>query len=170
MSQKLNADPTELRASAGACDDIARTMKEPADKAVKETETARSSLTGWSVGKALGEIASSWKPALDGLHPRARTGGENLRSCADNHEWNEDRASQDFEQTHTGTATQAVPGELPTALRQPEIVHPVAPATHAPDFDPADRLLDPRTPKDTNMPTYDESIRAQPAPGLNDFG
>lgn len=180
MSKGLSADPAELRASAGACDDIARSMKEPADKAVTETETASGSLTGWSIGGALEEIATSWKPALNGLRARAQTGGDNLRTCADAHGWNEERASQDFENTGTDTSTQGAFGAMPAALRPqsivhpiapaPGIVHPIAPATSSPDFDPVDRPLDPRAPYGTNMPTYDESISTQPAPRTNDFG
>ncbi|MFR9674671.1 hypothetical protein [Streptomyces sp. TR06-5] len=169
MSQGLNADPTELRASAGACDDIAHTMKEPADKAIKEADTAGGSLTGWSIGAALGEIAASWKPALDGLHARTRAAGDNLRSCAKNHDWNEQRASQNFEETETETNTQAAPGSLPSPL-QHGIVHPVAPATGSPDFDPTNRLLDPQSPHGTNMPTYDDSLSTHPTPGISDFG
>lgn len=105
MSQKLNVDPAELRASAGACDDIADDMKGPADKAVQEAGTAGSSLTGWSVGPALTEISGSWKPALDGLHSRVRAGGDNLRATAKNHDWNEQRVEQDFEKTGAATGT-----------------------------------------------------------------
>lgn len=76
MSQSANVDPAALRASVGPCDGIARTMKGPADKAVKETGTAASSLTGWSIGPALTEIATSWKPAPDGLHARLHAGGQ----------------------------------------------------------------------------------------------
>ncbi|MER5752748.1 type VII secretion target [Streptomyces sp. NPDC002088] len=159
MSQRTDVDPAELRASAGACDDIARTMKSPADKAVKEAGTAGSSLTGWSVGPALTQLATSWKPALDGLHARIEAGGDNLRSSADGHEWNDERVSQDFENTDTdmGTTTQSTPGAMPAVLR------------------PGGRSAgaaspDPRTSYGTNMPTYDETIGTRPTPGTNDFG
>lgn len=99
MSQKLNVDPSELRASAGACDDIAQHMKGPADKAVEEAQTAGASLTGWSIGPALTEIAASWKPALAGLHARVQAGADSLRATAKNHEWNEHRVERDFEKT-----------------------------------------------------------------------
>ncbi|MFI1732732.1 WXG100 family type VII secretion target [Streptomyces acidicola] len=177
MSQSTRVDPTELRASAGACDGIARTMKDPADKAVKEAKAAGSSLTGWSIGPALTEIATSWKPALDGLHARLQAGGDNLRSSADGHEWNEDRVSREFEKTGTDTATQATPGELPAALRpRGGESHPIGhPGGAAAGFDPGgrpsgDAPLDPRTSYGTNMPTYDETINTRPAPGSNDFG
>lgn len=97
MSQKLNVDPAELRASAEACDDIAHDMKEPAGKAVQEAQTSGGSLSGWSIGPALTEIATSWKPALDGLRSRIQVGGDNLRATAKNHDWNEKRVERDFE-------------------------------------------------------------------------
>ncbi|MBA2809413.1 hypothetical protein E0500_018915 [Streptomyces sp. KM273126] len=178
MSERTKVDPAELRASAGACDGMARTMKDPADKAVKEARTAGSSLTGWSIGPALTEIATSWKPALDGLRARVQAGGDNLRSSADGHEWNEERVSQDFEKTGSDTATQATPGEMPAALRPREGEnHPIGhPGGAAPGFDPGGRpsgdapLPDPRTSYGTNMPTYDETISTRPTPGTNDFG
>ncbi|MFE9441502.1 hypothetical protein ACFYO2_21385 [Streptomyces sp. NPDC006602] len=172
MSQRTDVDPAELRASAAACDDIARTMKGPADKAVKEAGTAGGSLTGWSMGPALTEIATSWKPALDGLHARIQAGGDNLRSSADGHEWNDERVSQDFEKTGVDTATQATPGGMPAVLRPSGGErHPVG----HPDFDPGgqsagDGAPDPRTSYGTNMPTYDESVSTRPTPGTNDFG
>ncbi|MER8012133.1 type VII secretion target [Streptomyces sp. NPDC094149] len=161
MSQGTNVDPAELRASAGACDGIARTMKPPADKAVKEADTAGGSLTGWSMGPALTQLATSWKPALDGLHARIQAGGDNLRSSADGHEWNDERVSQDFEKTGADTGTQATPGVMPAVLR-PSESHPV---THDSSTPP-----DPRTSYGTNMPTYDEPITTGPAPATNDFG
>lgn len=99
MSKKMNVDSAELRASASACDDIAHDMKEPTEKAVGEAQTGGESLTGWSIGPALSELATSWKPALDGLHSRIQTGGDNLRTTAKNHDWNEKRVEQDFEKT-----------------------------------------------------------------------
>jgi len=163
VSQRTDVDPAELRASAGACDGIARTMKGPADKAVKEAGTAGGSLTGWSMGSALTELATSWKPALDGLHARIQAGGDNLRSSADGHEWNDERVSQDFEKTGTDTATQATPGVMPAVLRpsagEP---HQVSGSGAAP--------LDPRASYGTNMPTYDETAGTHPTPGTNDFG
>ncbi|WNB98147.1 type VII secretion target [Streptomyces sp. CGMCC 4.7035] len=176
MSQRTDVDPAELRASAGACDDIARTMKDPADKAVKEAETAGGSLTGWSIGPALTEIATSWKPALDGLHARVQAGGDNLRSSADGHEWNDERVSQDFEKTGTDSATQATPGVMPAVLRpRGGEQHPVGHPGGASGFDPGGRPsgdgpLDPRTSYGTNMPTYDETVSTRPTPGTNDFG
>jgi hypothetical protein len=176
VSQSTNVDPAELRASAGACDGIARTMKGPADKAVKEAGAAGSSLSGWSMGPALAEIATSWKPALDGLHARIQAGGDNLRSSANGHEWNDQRASQDFEKTGTDTASQATPGEMPAVLRpsagEP---HPVGHPGSAPGVEPVDRTpgdgpLDPRTSYGTNMPTYDETVSTRPTPAANDFG
>ncbi|MCI3277903.1 type VII secretion target [Streptomyces cylindrosporus] len=150
MSQGTDVDPAELRASAGACNGIARAMKGPADKAVKEAGAAGGSLAGWSMGSALAEISSSWKPALDGLHDRVQAGGDNLRSSADGHEWNDERVSQDFEKTGSDTSTQATPGEMPAVLR------------------PAP--LDPRASYGTNMPTYEETVSTRPTPGTNDFG
>ncbi|MGR6973096.1 hypothetical protein ACU639_26480 [Streptomyces cynarae] len=176
MSQRTDVDPAELRASAGACDGIARTMKDPADKAVKETGTAGTSLTGWSIGPALAEIATSWKPALDGLHARIQAGGDNLRSSADGHEWNDERVSQDFEKMGTDTAAQATPGVMPAVLRpRGGEQHPVRHPGAAPGFDPGGRPsgggpLDPRTSYGTNMPTYDETVGTRPTPGTNDFG
>jgi hypothetical protein len=184
VSQSTNVDPAELRASAGACDGIAGSMKGPADKAVKEAGAAGGSLTGWSMGPALTEIATSWKPALDGLHARIQAGGDNLRSSANGHEWNDQRVSQDFEKTGTDTATQATPGEMPAALRpSPGERHPVGhPVGHPgghPVGDlgvapvgrtPGDAPLDPRTSYGTNMPTYDETIGTRPTPATNDFG
>lgn len=172
MSQTTNVDPAELRASAGACDGIAGTMKGPADKAVKETGTAGGSLTGWSMGPALTEIAASWKPALDGLHARVQAGGDNLRSSADGHEWNDQRVSQDFEKTGTDTATQATPGEMPAVLRPSAGErHPVGhPGTAPVARTPGDAPMDPRASYGTNMPTYDETIGTRPTPGTNDFG
>lgn len=172
MSQSTKADPAELRASAGACDDIALTMKGPADKAVKEARTAGSSLTGWSMGSALTEIATSWKPALDGLHARIQAGGDNLRSSANGHEWNDQRVSQDFEKTGTDTATQATPGEMPAVLRPGAGErHPIGhPGIAQVGRTPGDVALDPRTSYGTNMPTYDETIGTRPTPGTNDFG
>ncbi|MFE6619530.1 WXG100 family type VII secretion target [Streptomyces sp. NPDC057740] len=176
MPQSTKVDPSELRASAGACDGIAHTMKGPADKAVREAGTAGSSLTGWSMGPALTEIADSWKPALDGLHARIQAGGDNLRSSADGHEWNDQRVSQDFEKTGTGTATQATPGEMPAVLRPSGGErYPVGHPGGAPGFEPVGRTPgdaspDPRTSYGTNMPTYDETIGTRPTPGTNDFG
>jgi uncharacterized protein YukE len=105
VSQKLNVNPAELRASAGACDDIARDMKDPADKAVQEAQTSGGSLTGWSIGPALTELATSWKPALDGLHSRVQAGGDNLRATAKSHDWNENRVEKDFEKTNSDAVT-----------------------------------------------------------------
>ncbi|AWE50440.1 type VII secretion target [Streptomyces nigra] len=165
MSRTTDVDPAELRASAGACDGIARTLKTPADKAVKESRTAAASLTGWSLGPALTEIATSWKPALDGLHARIEAGRDNLRSSADGHEWNDQRASQDFEKTDT--ATQATPGVMPAALRP----SPAGPPVSQPlQRGPGDRPLDPRTSYGTTMPTYEEPVSTRPTPGTNDFG
>ncbi|MFI8233121.1 hypothetical protein ACIGDI_30260 [Streptomyces sp. NPDC085900] len=163
MSQGTNVDPAELRASAGACDGIADTMKPPADKAVKEADTAGGSLTGWSMGPALTELATSWKPALDGLHARVEAGGANLRSSADGHEWNDERVSQDFEHTGTDTATQATPGAMPAVLR------PGAGESHPVAHDGA-TPPDPRTSYGTNMPTYDDTVTTGPTPATNDFG
>lgn len=175
MSQSTDVDPAELRASAGACDGISETMKGPADKAIRESGTAGNSLTGWSIGPALTEIATSWKPALDGLHSRLQAGGDNLRSSADGHEWNDQRTSQDFEKT--GTATQATSGEMPAVLR------PGTGERHALGHHPGsasgvqpvgggsgDGPLDLRTSYGTSMPTYDETISTRPTPGTNDFG
>ncbi|MGW1956255.1 hypothetical protein ACWCPI_26490 [Streptomyces sp. NPDC001920] len=172
MSQNTKVDPSELRASAGACEDIAHTMKGPADKAVKEAGTAGGSLKGWSIGPALTEIAGSWNPALNGLHARIKAGGDNLRSSAGGHEWNDQRVSQDFEKTGTDTATQATPGEMPAALRpnvgEGRVVgHP---GTGPIAGTPGDAPLDPRASYGTNMPTYDETIGTRPTPGANDFG
>ncbi|MGW5034471.1 type VII secretion target [Streptomyces nigra] len=165
MSRTTDVDPAELRASAGACDSIAHTLKGPADKAVKESRTAAASLTGWSLGPALAEIATSWKPALDGLHARIEAGRDNLRSSADGHEWNDEWASQDFEKTDT--ATQATPGVMPAALRP----SPAGPPVSQPlQRDPGDRPLDPRTSYGTTMPTYEEPVSTRPTPGTNDFG
>jgi uncharacterized protein YukE len=174
VSQSTNVDPAELRASAGACDGVSQTMKGPADKAIRESRTAGNSLTGWSIGAALTEIATSWKPALDGLHSRLQAGRDNLRSSADGHEWNDQRTSQDFEKT--GTATQATSGEMPAVLRpgtgeRHALGHPGS----APGVQPVGRgsgagPLDPRTSYGTTMPTYDETISTRPTPGTNDFG
>ncbi|MGW2333397.1 hypothetical protein ACWCXS_05525 [Streptomyces sp. NPDC001685] len=151
MSRTTDVDPAELRASAGVCDGIARTLKEPADKAVKESRTAAASLTGWSLGPALTEIATSWKPALDGLHARIEAGRDNLRSSADGHDWNDQRTSQDFEKTDT--TTQATPGVMPAVLRPTP-----------------GGLPDPRASYGTSMPTYDEPVSTRLTPGTNDFG
>ncbi|MFG2740422.1 WXG100 family type VII secretion target [Streptomyces chartreusis] len=175
MSQSTDVDPAELRASAGACDGISETMKGPADKAIRESGTAGNSLTGWSIGPALTEIATSWKPALDGLHSRLQAGGDNLRSSADGQEWNDQRTSQDFEKT--GTATQATSGEMPAVLRpgtgerdalghHPGSASGVQPVGGG----SGDGPLDPRTSYGTSMPTYDETISTRPTPGTNDFG
>jgi hypothetical protein len=167
VSQTTDVDPAELRASAGACDSIASAMKSPADKAVKEAGTAGTSLTGWSFGTALTEIGTSWKPALDGLHARIQAGGDNLRSSADGHEWNDERTSRDFEGTGTDTAVRAAPGTMPAVLRpdggaEHPLGHPVGQdSATAPD---------PRASYGTTMPTYDETIGTRPTPGTNDFG
>lgn len=176
MSQSTNVDPAELRASAGACDGMAQTMKGPADKAVKETETAGNSLSGWSIGPALTEISTSWKPALDGLRARLQAGADNLRSSAEGHEWNDQRTSQDFEKTGTDTATQATPGQMPPVLRPSAGErHPVGRPGSAAGVVPVGRTpgdgpLDPRASYGTNMPTYDETVSTRPTPGTNDFG
>ncbi|WP_327355838.1 type VII secretion target [Streptomyces sp. NBC_01304] len=177
MSSGPKVDPAELRSSAGACDEIAKTMKEPSDKAVKEADTAGSSLTGWSLGPALTTISTSWKPALQGLHDRAKAGAANLRSSADGHEWNDKRTSQDFENLGGETQTQAAFGTMPAALRPGSPLGPGPglgsgndPVARPPGAGPLDPRLDPRTPLITNMPTYDENISTQPAPGGNDFG
>ncbi|GAA4807722.1 type VII secretion target [Streptomyces ziwulingensis] len=171
MSRTTDVEPAELRASAGACDGIARDMKSPADKAVKEAGTAGGSLTGWSVGPALTEIANSWKPALDGLHARVRAGGDNLRSSADGHEWNDKRTSQDFERTDGDTAVQATPGAMPAVLRpSPGTQHPVGHPSGRPVGHGTGTAPDPRASYGTNMPTYDETIGTRPTPGTNDFG
>lgn len=168
MSQRTDADPAELRASAGACDDIARTMKGPADKAVKEAGAAGSSLTDWAIGSALAEIATSWKPALDGLHARIQAGGDNLRSSANGHEWNDQRVSQDFEKTGADTATQGTRGVMPPVLRPVGGELPRVGNPGGQQF--GDAPLDPRTSYGTSMPTYDETIGTRPTPGTNDFG
>ncbi|MYW69538.1 hypothetical protein GTY65_36550 [Streptomyces sp. SID8379] len=153
MSKETHVDPVELRASAKAADAIAEDLKGPADKAVKEADTAGSSLSGWSFGSALTSIATSWKPALDGLHARTKAGAANLRSSADGHEWNDERTGKDFENLGAdggATTAQAAPGELPAALR---------------------RAGDPRTSYGTNMPTYEgDSISTRPTAGENPFG
>ncbi|CAL9419469.1 hypothetical protein SUDANB6_01821 [Streptomyces sp. enrichment culture] len=176
MSQRTDVDPAALRACAGACDDIARTLKGPADRAVEEAGTAGGSLTGWSVGSALTEISAGWKPALDGLRARIQAGGENLRSSADGHEWNDQAVSQDFERTGAGTSTQAVPGVMPAVLRPgPGEHHPVGHPGGAQGSDPGGRPSDggppdPRTSYGTTMPTYDGSVGTRPTPGGNVFG
>ena len=97
MAEDLKVDPAELRASAHAADSVAQDMKDPDDKAVKETRAAADAMSGWSIAGALQEIAGSWGPALRGLHDRATAGASNLRRSADGHEWNENLVSQDFE-------------------------------------------------------------------------
>ncbi|MDI3408403.1 hypothetical protein [Streptomyces cavernicola] len=66
-------------------------------------------------------------------------------------------------------APQAAYGELPPAmrnLRPPSNVHAPGPPSKS-----AEEMTDPRNSYGTNMPTYDESIRTQPAPAppLGDF-
>ncbi|MEU6541826.1 type VII secretion target [Streptomyces sp. NPDC046859] len=174
MSRTTDVDPAELRASAGACDDIAHTLKEPADNAVKESRTAGGSLAGWSLGPALTEIATSWKPALDGLHARIQAGRDNLRSSADGHEWNEERTAQDFEKT--GTATQATPGAMPAVLlpspgERPVLGHPGgSPGVQPVHRGSGDGIPDPRTSYGTTMPTYDATVSTRLTAATNDFG
>ncbi|WP_377269732.1 type VII secretion target [Peterkaempfera sp. SMS 1(5)a] len=97
MSQDIDVTPAELRASAHAADGIAQDMKEPDDQAVRETDTAAGSMAGWSLAPVLQSLATGWQQALQGLHDRTAAGADNLRSCADGHEWNDDLASQNFE-------------------------------------------------------------------------
>ncbi|MBT2413096.1 hypothetical protein J7I94_21460 [Streptomyces sp. ISL-12] len=171
MPRTIDVVPAELRASGGACDSIARDLKSPADKAVKEAGTAGGSLTGWSVGAALTEIANSWKPALDGLHARIQAGGDNLRSSADGHEWNDERTSRDFEGTGGDTSVQATPGVMPAVLRPSAgTQHPVGHPTGHSVGDGPGAAPDPRASYGTNMPTYDETVSTRPTPGTNDFG
>lgn len=172
MSRRTDVDPAQLRASAGACDDMARTIKGPADKAVKEAGTAGGSLTGWSMGPALAQLTTGWKPALDGLHaPRPYPGRRRQpQVLGRRHEWNDERVSQDFEKTGADTATQATPGVMPAVLR-PRTGEPRKVAGAG-----APAPLDPRASYGTDMPTCDETVSTRPtpvapvAPGTDDFG
>jgi uncharacterized protein YukE len=172
MSNETHVDPAELRASAKAADAIADDLRGPADRAVKEADTAGGSLSGWSFGSALQEVSSSWKPALNGLEARARAGATNLRSSADGHEWNDERTGKDFENLGAGgAATQATPGEMPAVLRRPSDQSDNS-AAHAVGSPPeGGAALDPRTPYGTNMPTYEDgSVSTRPTTGENPFG
>ncbi|WP_353945074.1 type VII secretion target [Streptomyces sp. HUAS MG91] len=164
MSEETHVDPAELRAAAKAADAIADDLRDPADRAVKEADTAGGSLSGWAFGSALQEISTSWKPALDGLRARAQAGAANLRSSADGHEWNDERTGKDFENLGAdgrSTTTRATPGEMPAVLRGPSGASP-AQGGASPD---------PRTPYGTNMPTYDDgSVSTRPTAGENPFG
>ncbi|MFJ6212622.1 hypothetical protein ACIQGZ_04710 [Streptomyces sp. NPDC092296] len=102
MSQGIDVDPAELRASAHAADAIAQDMAAPDDKAVRETAAAAQAMTGWTIGPALDQVATGWKPALQGMHDRVTTGAANLRACADGHEWNEDLGTRNFEHIDDG--------------------------------------------------------------------
>ncbi|MFI5757336.1 hypothetical protein [Streptomyces sp. NPDC051569] len=128
MSGQTEADPAELRASAHAEEGIAQAMKGPSDKAVTESGAAAGALEGWSVGPSLRTLADSWKPALNGLRERMRTGADNLRTSADGHEWNEQATAKDFEGLE-GTGTLSAPAA--------GITHPVARAPEGP-WNPAD--------------------------------
>ncbi|WP_320777680.1 type VII secretion target [Streptomyces sp. CRN 30] len=159
MSQQTDVDPAVLRASAGAADGVADTLDSPADKAVKEADTAGGSLGGWATGAALTELSTSWRPALDGLRARLRAGAENLRSSADGHEWNDRHTGKDFESMDT--ATQATPGVMPAVLRPAgdeshPVGHPSGGSSGGSAVDSSGGPLpDPRTSYGTNMPTYD---------------
>ncbi|MFD7918139.1 WXG100 family type VII secretion target [Streptomyces sp. NPDC059740] len=153
MSRGTQVDPAELRASARACDGIADDLKGPCDKAVKGADTAGDSLNGWSVGPALRELSASWKPALEGLHARLEAGGDNLRSSADGHEWNDQRTSQDFEKTGTGTATQSAFIKMPGSL-----------ANSGPPLSSGAPYVS------SNLPTYGAVPDQRPSPGGTVFG
>ncbi|MFD8565967.1 type VII secretion target [Streptomyces sp. NPDC059639] len=174
MSQETHVDPAELRASAKAADAIAEDLKAPADKAVREADTAGGSLSGWSFGSALQELSASWKPALDGLQARARAGATNLRSSADGHEWNDERTGKNFENlgANAGTATaQAAPGEMPAVLRRPGDQDDNSTSHSVGSPSQGGATLDPRTPYGTDMPTYDDgSVGTRPTTGENPFG
>ncbi|MFJ4716060.1 type VII secretion target [Streptomyces sp. NPDC088785] len=152
MSNETHVDPAELRASAKAADALADDLKGPADKAVKESDTAGGSLSGWAFGSALQEVSTSWKPALDGLRARVRAGAANLRASADGHEWNDERTGKDFENlgatAGTGADTptaRSAPGAMPAPLR--------------------------RTPDSANTSTHEgSSADTRPAAGANPFG
>lgn len=93
----LQVRPEQLRASAQAADVVAQDLVTPMERAVTVSASAGASLAGWSVGGELGAVAASWKGALSGLHRRLQAGAANLRSCAQQHEWNEQRVTRDFE-------------------------------------------------------------------------
>ncbi|MET9291310.1 hypothetical protein [Streptomyces sp. NPDC003077] len=143
MSGKTAVDPAELRASAQAEDAIADDMKEPNDKAVSTSKDAAQALTGWAAGKALQQLADSWKPSLDGMHARAKAGANNLRATASGHEWNEEDTYRDFEkkgaetQTQSALRTMSAPAGGPGAIGGPgaagsEGTHPMPNAIRPP--------------------------------------
>ncbi|OKH99707.1 hypothetical protein A6A06_21715 [Streptomyces sp. CB02923] len=128
MSGKTAVDPAELRASAQAEDAIADDMKDPNKKAISTSKDAAQALQGWAVGAALQQIVDSWKPSLDGMHARAKTGANNLRASASGHEWNERDTYRDFEktgdeaQTQSGLQSMSAPASGPGAIGGPGAV------------------------------------------------
>ncbi|MFH8345139.1 hypothetical protein [Streptomyces sp. NPDC018045] len=125
MSGKTAVDPAELRASAQAEDAIADDMKAPNNKALSTSKDAARSLQGWSIGTALQQVADSWKPSLDGMRARAKSGANNLRASASGHEWNEQDTYRDFEktgdqaQTQSGLQSMSAPASGPGVIGGP---------------------------------------------------
>lgn len=116
MSSKTSVKPEELRAAAHAEDSISDDMTDPNAKAISTAKDAAASLKGWSLSQALQTVADSWKPSLDGMRGRAKTGAGNLRTCAEGHEWNDDATSKDFEktgpQTQSGLQSMSAPAGI----------------------------------------------------------
>lgn len=93
MSSQLNVDPAELDSAAKVITDINGELRPVSDRAVKDADEASSSTSGWTVSAQLGQIASSWRTALTGLHQSMEGNADALRSTAANHRGNEQLVS-----------------------------------------------------------------------------
>ncbi|MDG4861750.1 hypothetical protein P8605_26785 [Streptomyces sp. T-3] len=97
----LNVEPSELRASAGAADEVGNTLRQPIDKATADASAAATSMNKWSIAAQLDRVSTDWGSALNEL--RKSVGGEGgdseaerLRRTADGHEFNEDLTARSF--------------------------------------------------------------------------
>jgi hypothetical protein len=87
VSEGINVDVNELRASAAAVRAIAEDLQQPMTTAVQSCSTAAGQLAGWEVGTSLQLLSTQWSPVLAGVRAKLEDTATELDGTAQGHEW-----------------------------------------------------------------------------------
>ncbi|MFE3738066.1 hypothetical protein [Streptomyces sp. NPDC059134] len=96
MADDLNISAGELRASAGAADNLVRDLRPLLEMAVNDLATASASFHGWTAGPRMGETGEGWGSALGTLRDNLSQHAQGLRMLANGHDIQEEDVRSRF--------------------------------------------------------------------------
>ncbi|AXG79678.1 hypothetical protein [Streptomyces paludis] len=96
MASDLSISVKDLRASAGAADDLVTDLKPVLKKAVDELSTAAASLRGWDAAPRMGQTSDGWGRALGTVCDRLCAHASGMRILANGRDIMEEEVRSSF--------------------------------------------------------------------------